>query len=539
MTDLRALSYADRRALVNGLVELRRRPWRALVWAFWLLLIAGFAWLRTRPSAVGRPPSLGAIAIADVWVCGFVVAFGVLLAAGGGRLAGFFGSRAEALLLVRAPLAPPLVATYLQARAVASLLARTFARFAYIVLIALPTHVTPLGLLRELGLVAAATVALASVILPRALARGTARALYVIAGCALVLGALVPLLRDALLGLVPTPAALALAARLPGWHPGLVFDAVARGDIVPVRATLLIALLCGLVFVRAARDAYPELYAFSLAHLEFRARFTARRVRATDAPSGKLANLAGGRVPAIRITGARTALRGIGARFRGAGAFVWLDALQWSRRASPLVSALVAVVSLAAGVGLGLFARASGTHAATLAILTVLPNGMITLASTAGLRLAGDLRRPLFWLGEIGLAMRLAGWTYAPLWRDGLVLGLAALGFGLLTADIVRTLTLLVTALALAVLTRAVGVAVFALFPSALDQRGPAVFLRLVVAYVLVAPAAAGAVLVGLLTRSLLAGSAAAFVLAAIEAGGLLAFAAWRLAGRVDALTNA
>ena len=107
---------------------------------------------------------------------------------------------------------------------------------------------------------------------------------------------------------------------------------------------------------------------------------------------------------------------------RGAAAFVWLDALTWSRRGSPALSGLTAAVALVVGVGLGLFARGTDAEAATLTILAVLPNLLITLASTAGLRLAADLRRPLFWLGDVTLAERLAAWTYAPLWRDAALL---------------------------------------------------------------------------------------------------------------------
>lgn len=523
MNDFVALSYADRRAFVNGLLALRKRPWRALIWAFWIAIIAFFAWLRTAGS---RPrhetPEFWQIALQDLWVCGFVAAFGVVLALGGGRLAGFFTSRAEALLLVRAPLAPPLVAAYLQARTVATTLLRTFARFAYVVLVAIPTHVTPLGLVRELALPAAATVAITSVILPRALARGAVRAACVAGGCALVLVALLPLLRDGLLSLPAAPALLGVAARLPNWHPGLVFDGVARGDLAPVGGVLLVALLSGAVFARAARDAYPELYAFSLAHFEFRARVTARRTRGNDAPQAKRTHA---------ISGSSI--------LRGAAAFVWLDALTWSRRISPAVSGLTAALALIVGVGLGLFARGTDAEAATLTILTVLPNLLITFASTAGLRLAADLRRPLFWLGDVMLAERLAAWTYAPLWRDVLYFGLAALGFGALTRDVARTLTLLLVALALVVLTRAAGVAVFALLPNALDQRGPAVFIRLAVAYALVLPAAGGAVLAGFLAHSLLAGAGVGLVLAAAEAAALIGFAAWRLAGRVDRLANA
>ena len=532
MNDFVALSYADRRAFVNTLRELRKRPWRALIWGFWIAIVGLFAWLRTAgPRPRHQAPEFWQIALQDLWVCGFVAAFGLVLALGGGRMAGFFASRAEALLLVRAPLAPPLVTAYLQARTVATTLARTFARFAYVVLVAIPTHVTPLGLVRELALPAAATVAITSVVLPRALARGAARAACVAGGGALALAALLPLLRDGLLLLPAAPALLSVAARVPDAHPGLVFDAVARGELAPVGGALFVALLCGAIFAKAAGDAYPELYAFSLAHLELRAR-TARRARGSNTPDAERARTRKG----ARAGGTRVLAPNL---LRGAAAFVWLDALTWSRRVSPAVSALGAAVALAVGVGLGLFARGTDAQAATLTILTVLSNLLITFASTAGLRLAPDLRRPLFWLGEIALAERLAAWTYAPLWRDALFFGLAALGYGALTGAVRHALALLVVALALVVLTRAAGVAVFALLPNALDQRGPAVLLRLALAYALVAPAAGGAVLTGFLTRSLLAGASAGFVLAAAEAAVLIGFAAWRLAGRVDRLANA
>ncbi len=523
MNDLLALSYADRRALVNALAALRKRPWRLLMWAFWIALIGGFGWLRTAgPGPRHAAVPLWQLALQDFWACGFLATASIVLATGGARFTGFFGSRAEALALVRAPLATPLIAAYLQARAIVTTLAQTFARFAYIILIGIPTRTTPLGLVRELALLAAATIALTSVMLPRALARGGWRIACIGAGCALGLAALLPLARDALL-VVSTPAALALAHRLPAWHPGLVFDAVARGELAPVGAVLLVALLGGTAFVAAARDAYPELYELSLAHLELRTRSSAARARAADAlPAGRR----------TRTASARAAPR-------GALAFVWLDGLTWSRRAAPAVSGVIAALALGAGCAAGLLARGTDLDTATITILTLLPNLTLAIASTAGIRLAADLRRPLFWLGEVSLFARLAAWTYASLWRDAAYYALVALGFGSLTRAPALAATLLGVALGLSVLARAVGTAVFALVPNALDQRGPAVLLRLALAYALVLPVAGVAGGVGFLTGSLLAASAVGFVLAAAEAGLLIGFAAWRLAGRVDALATA
>jgi hypothetical protein len=98
-------------------------------------------------------------------------------------------------------------------------------------------------------------------------------------------------------------------------------------------------------------------------------------------------------------------------------------------------------------------------------------------------------------------------------------------------------LTLVAVTLGFLILTRAVGVAVFALLPNVLDQRGPAVGLRLLVAYALVFPAALPAFVVALISRSVTAGACAGLLASAGEAVLLIVFASWRLAGRVDRLT--
>ncbi len=87
-------------------------------------------------------------------------------------------------------------------------------------------------------------------------------------------------------------------------------------------------------------------------------------------------------------------------------------------------------------------------------------------------------------------------------------------------------------------LTRAVGLAVFALLPNQLDQRGPAVMLRALLSFALVAPpvdrrrARRRARTARRSSPATLAGTAAAVA----EAALLIVFAAWRLAGRVDRL---
>jgi hypothetical protein len=98
---------------------------------------------------------------------------------------------------------------------------------------------------------------------------------------------------------------------------------------------------------------------------------------------------------------------------------------------------------------------------------------------------------------------------------------------------------LLIGGIGLLALTRAVGLAVFALMPNSLDQRGPAVFIRVILAFALIAPAVVGGLVAGFAFGSVVAGTAAGTVLGLAESGILVGFAAWRLAGRVDLLATA
>ena len=72
---------------------------------------------------------------------------------------------------------------------------------------------------------------------------------------------------------------------------------------------------------------------------------------------------------------------------------------------------------------------------------------------------------------------------------------------------------------------------------SSFDQRGPAVLVRTVVCFVLVVPALLGGAAAGLVLGSpLVTGALGGTLVALGEAALLLAFAARRLAGRVDRL---
>lgn len=522
MRALLALSFADRRTFVNTLRALRRSPGRLALWSVWLAVIAGLGWLRTASHAAGGPRTVSGF-VDDTLACSGMLALAILLAIGPRALAGFFGSRTEALMLTRAPQPPALIAAYLQVRRIGATLAQTMGRFIFLMLLVFTAHTTAAGLLRQLALLAAAVIALASVPLPRALARGAVRAACIAAGILIAAAAVVPLLRAAL-SAVPSTAALQLAARLPAWHPGAALVTVAQGDLRPIAVLLLIAAVACAIFVAVARDAFPELYALSLAHIEHREVLAARRATrglfSGDARPGGPRRAASGRVA-----------------LRGAAALVWLDAVSWSRRMPPARTALIGAGCFAAGAAVGVLARAAQEPGAAAILFAALPQLYIAYASTGGVRLAADIRRPLFWLGDARLWARLAAWSFAPLWRDAAMLALLAGGYGLLAGDTEIAVTIAIAGLAIAILTRAIGAAIVALLPNPIDQRGPATFVRLAVAYALIVPPASIALMTAFASHAPIGGALAALAASSLEALLLMVFAASRLAGRIDRLT--
>ena len=523
MNALIALSYGDRRALVNTLRALRRRPVRLLMWVLYALAILTFAVFRTRPWAHRHGESLPAFAIEmwDLWVCGLAIAFGVVLATGTARWLGVFTSRAEALLLMRGDAAPVTVAAYLQLRAVLSALAQGFARFAYLIVFGLPSEATLSALVAQLAFFAAAGAAIVSVALPRALARGALRTVSIVAGWTIAVAAALPLVADAV-RVLSLPGAAALR-KLPAVHPGAVLRALGAGDLRPVVLPLAIATVATTAFALAARDAYPELYTLSLANLDWRDSIRSRRG----------ARRAAADASAHRIS-VRSAVR---SPLRGALAFVWADALMFGRRVSAPIAALVAAVALAAGASLAALARGDNADTVFVVLLTVGPIIYVTIATTTGARLAPALRMPLFWLGDVRLAARLAAWTFGGFWRDAALVAFALIGYVAVTRTLRIPFAVFVLTLGLLALTRAIGLAVFAMLPNALDQRGPGVLLRVWLTFVLLVPPAVAATLAAVLSGSRFdAAAAAATGTALAESALLIAFAAWRLAGRVDNL---
>ena len=520
-----SLTYADRRAFVHGLRAVVRKPWRAILWLLWVAAFGYTSYRRIMLPTQRLAPSqyLWRSGIEDFCACALLAFIGVILIAPPKRLVGGFSSRAEPIFIVRSALPPLLVAAYLQARTTAVGLLRFCSTFGALLIFATPPDVRGAAFGREVIIVLMAMLAGFSLVLPRTLARGWVRSLCIAVGIVVVALAIVPFARDVLqfIGTVNTQR---LALLLPEFHPGVAV--IGRGLAVPLAcaAFMTAAFAASLAFIASADDAYPELYQFSVDHERMRETLRARwRGRELDMGEGTTSTT-------------RSVAR---SRWRGALAIAWVERLSWSRRTGIVRRAILALSAFAGGIVVGATQQSDDHGIALISTLSVAGNVLIAVGATGGIRLAVDLRRPLWWLGAEPMRSRLLAWTFAPMPRDAGTLLCIAFGDALVSRDLHTAAFIAIVGIGLDLLARGAGIAAFALLPNAADQRGPAMFVRLGVCYAAVVPAFLFGVIVSLLSHQPLIGALSGSLFAAGEGALLVAFAAWRLDGRVDALAMA
>jgi hypothetical protein len=178
-----------------------------------------------------------------------------------------------------------------------------------------------------------------------------------------------------------------------------------------------------------------------------------------------------------------------------------------------------------------LTATSIGTSGASMLVIFVAMGSAIALGT--------DLRKPLWWMGPDALRMRLFAWVVGTSWRLGVCLCV-----GLIACSIaVHSATVAFAGVPLAIATvlylRAVGLTLYAMFPSSVDQRGPMAMLRALLTYLFAAPPVIVGSIAGGLSHSIGVAVAAGILTSAIETFGLVSFAASRIAGRGVAVAQA
>jgi hypothetical protein len=517
MTTLGALFYADARSLVNQMREIRLAPGRAILWLFFALVVAGMIVLRTfNASNQSRFPRhlSGNALIVDLLVCGGIAAFGIMLAFGD-RYAGLFAHPAEARFIIDSPAKPFLATLYVQTRQIIRGGARQAIGLLYIAVVYLPATLPAADLVRDLVLIAAAAGLLAAIPLARQLLARPLVPLAAAAGIACVLLACVPLLRYAAFAFSGGfPSLAVFAGHLPAWHPGNILLASAGTQYMAI--ALVLACTCALFayVALAARDAYPELYELSMKRIaraeRLRARPFAWALRTPSAPARAKSRAASAGAPA------------------GVAIFVWRAWTEYRRTNTAQSTGLETALALGAGYAL---ARITHFVAADVLIAFASPfvNIVFIIAVMRSALLATELRRPLFWLSGATLFERLCALGLAQGWRLIGWCALGAVGLAAGGAAAALVVAVLIAGPAGVLLAGAIGYASYALLPNDIDQRGPLLFLRLFLGYVLIVPPVAAGIVIGLFVRAPVVAVSIAAATTLLEAAVLVGFAAWRL----------
>ncbi|GAC1408784.1 MAG: hypothetical protein NVSMB64_17360 [Candidatus Velthaea sp.] len=510
MNDVRALAYADWRALVNGVRTIRASPGRLVAWLLYVILIAAF--IVTRAIAPAQRVTAD-LARADYLMC--LLAAGLLLSFAFGRSGwGLFRSRVEAHFIVGSPIRAPLAASYLLARDSIARMSRTMTSSVYALFIFAPRSIGGWQAASDVVLIAALLIAGSAILVPRQLVTGAKSAVLAIAGAAIAALAALPAIRDAVVGYSLFAPLAPVAARLPAWHPGLV---LLTWNAVWVVAAIVAAVAALAWLALVAHDAYPELFALSVARIDDAKRVSARRGSARAAAGSALPVVSAGAAP------------------RGVLAYVWKSAVEYRRRFSVRALAAIAAGGLGAGYA---FARLSRVDDGALfgAFFGVVVTSTIVFSSVAARALAAELRRPMFWLSPAWLIERIGALAVGRWWPSASCAVLAAIGFTAGGGSLVQVLALGVGLPALFFLVNAIGFASFALMPKEMDQRGPLALARIALAYALIVPPVGVFGAATLALDAPLPGLLGATLIGAVEAAALLGFAAWRLDGRIDRL---
>ena len=518
MTTLRALLYADGRAFVNQVRELRRSPARAILWLVFALLIGAFVVMRVERAAGGaaRPGHLLPEQIpSDLIVCGAIAFFGWMVTAGG-RFAGLFANPAEARFIIGSPASPFVATVYVQARQMAFGSARQAYGLLYITLLYLPASLPAATVIADIVLVLIAFLLIAAIPLARQLLPARLVPFAQTLGPIVFILATLPALRDIAAAFGPATPAGRVLLRLPAWHPGAILLAPAYVQLVAIVALLGCTALLFAYVASLARDAYPELYDRSMKRF---ARAQRLRGGVVAAMASRSARAAASRVALDSATGTAPS---------GVAIFVWRAWTEYRRTNSARSTALETVLFLVIGYVLGRFAQTTDPELLIAVVFPVI-NTALVLAIMRASSLTTDLRRPLFWLSGATLFERLSALAVAQSWRMIGWFVLAGIGLAAGHAPVPAVFAALITAPVTVLWTAAIGYASYALLPYDIDQTGPLLLFRLLLGYVLfIPPAALGfAIAVGAHATILALASASATVL--IEAAVLLGFASWRL----------
>lgn len=516
MSDFLTLAYLDSHQFWHRLQTIFRQPGRAIIYIVivgWFVMMSFFRAHTRAPLAMTVPePFASAIMFA------FIALLGIIMYGAASGFVGVFSSAADARFLCGSHLSETAVVTWLQLRRCASVVLRTaFAVLFYALVLPAGRHISITALVGVSVIAATLFTAATAVPMLKLRAAAGARIAQTFAA-AIVAAGLLPL--AVLLGSLLNPGLSAWALDVQRSGAGIAINALFHGNGAAIGSFYAAAAgMLALSFV-TGRDLYPELYSSSLRVLAYRQR---RR-----------------RLPGV-LTAERSYQAGGPSRFilfekaSGAWTIAWKEWIGFVRAPGAKRMFWFGLFGCAVlGTILGSAARHTrdpiGTAGVMVASISNAVIIFITIASSFGL--ASDLRKPLWWMGPDPIWLRLLAWVLATSWRLSVCLAAGTIAFAAALGLYPVVFAGIPIAIAISIYLRSIGLALYALLPSGLDQRGPLAMLRALLTYIFAVPAIAAAVTAGVLTRSFAPAAVAGISCAMLEALVLIFFAAARIQGR-------
>lgn len=514
MKDFAALAYLDAHLMLHRIQTAMRQPARAI---FYLLFAAWFVVMGFFRSHAPSP--IASVTVSEPYASAIMFAFlalaGTIMYGAASGFVGAFSSTADARFLCGSHLSEMAVVTWLQLRRSATVVIRTAIGvlfYSFILWTGSRGNVTGLIGIAVIG----GTLLVTATAVPMLKLRATAGAPFAKTfAAAIVAAGLLPV--AILLGSLLEPALTRWAEPIIRLGAGFATNALFHGNSLAIGALYAAAAATLLLSFLSGRDLYPELYASSMRILEYRTRrrrptlFSERSYQSAPARSSV-------------FEGAR-----------GAWTIAWKEWIAFVRAPGARRMFWVGLIGCTlAGAIFGNVARHSSNPTSTAIGFSIGVANMviifITIASSFGL--AADLRKPLWWMGPDPIWLRLFAWVLATSWRLSICIGAAALVFALMLGLGGGAAVAIPIAIAIAVYLRSIGLALYALLPAGLDQRGPLAMLRAFLTYLFAVPAIAMTAIFGALTHSLLIAAGAGIICALGEALLLIVFAAARIQGR-------
>jgi Putative ABC exporter len=519
--DLAALCYLEYRQIVNWMSTIVRQPGRTILYIIVIAYFVFSALMRARTN-VAMPLPKTPEPYASILMFAYATFLGIVCYGAASGIVGAFSSIADARFLTGSLLSERTVVVWLQLRRSGAAIVRmVFTLVLYALIFSASGTFGGIGLAIIGGTILTTATAIPMLKLRAVAGARTAQSLAAV----IIVAGLLPM--TILLCSLVSPSWHRAATLLERTGGGDAFNALFNGNASALIALYAIAFALLALSFALGTGLYPELYASSLRLIAFREK-QIRGGGAAFVMEHRYERRSASRLPFDRLAGPWT--------------IAWKEWVAFMR--SPSMQRIFLFGAAACGVCGGVFgtlvARSEHPYEMTISLATTAASMVVVfVAMGSAIGLGNDLRKPLWWVGPDPLWMRLVAWIAGTSWRLTVCLGIGLTAWSIAMHQPAVALAGVPIAAATVSYLRAVGLVLYAMFPSSVDQRGPLAMVRALLTYAFAAPPLIAGSLLGGLVHSIEAGLAVGILASIAETLVLVAFASSRIAGRGVAFAQA